>query len=62
MRDDATTRTGVSYRRKEEIDNVRANYDCIELAKKRMISKGWLTEAEFKVRFSLHFCAFASAR
>jgi len=45
---------GVSYRRKEEIDNVRANYDCIELAKKRMISKGWLTEAEFKAMDKEH--------
>jgi len=39
---------GVSYRKKEEIDQVRATMDCIDLVKKRLIKQGWATEADIK--------------
>jgi len=40
---------GVSYRAKQEIDEVRATRDCIESVKQRLSSVGWATDADFKV-------------
>jgi len=39
---------GISYRRREEVEEMRANSDCIELVKNRLLKSGWATEAELK--------------
>jgi len=39
----------VSYRSKEEIESVRANRDCIDRVKTRLLEKGWATAEQLKV-------------
>jgi pyruvate dehydrogenase E1 component alpha subunit len=39
---------GITYRSREEVQAVRANRDCIEKAKNRLLQNGWATEAEMK--------------
>jgi len=39
---------GTGYRNREEVDQVRAEFDCIELTKLRLLEKKWATEEELK--------------
>lgn len=41
---------GITYRSREEVQQVRQERDCIEKAKNRLLQHGWATEAELKVR------------
>ena len=39
---------GITYRTREEVQQVRENLDCLELLKKRLLEKKWATEASLK--------------
>ena len=39
---------GITYRTREEVQNVRETKDCIERLKKRLLEKGWATEELLK--------------
>ena len=39
---------GVTYRTREEINEVRANRDPVEIVRKLLIENSWATEAELK--------------
>jgi pyruvate dehydrogenase E1 component alpha subunit len=39
---------GVTYRTREEINEVRANRDPIELVRRMLLEQSWATEAELK--------------
>jgi len=39
---------GISYRSREEVESIRANRDCIEMTKKRLLDSGWATAEELK--------------
>ncbi len=41
---------GITYRSREEVQQVRQERDCIEKAKTRLLQNNWATEAELKVR------------
>jgi pyruvate dehydrogenase E1 component alpha subunit len=52
---------GITYRSREEVQQVRQERDCIEKAKNRLLQHGWATEAELKVRERIIF-AFSLPR
>jgi len=39
---------GVSYRSRDEVSAMRANRDCIDSLRKRLLDQGWLTEKDVK--------------
>ncbi len=42
---------GVTYRTKEEIENIRKTRDCIQLLGKKCIDLDFITEEEFNVYY-----------